>query len=114
MHDWKGIGAQGLWGPQTLMLWVRVALKSEGSNFGVVCGLLPGAGASFLTVFLSVLSEIWFPLPACGYSLSPHSPTYLPTSLKSLTLLPLSGFPQPQHPLPSSVVEAINSFSPTT
>lgn len=38
----------------------------------------------------------------------------LPTSLGGLTLLPLCGFPQPQHPLPSSVVEAINSFSPIT
>lgn len=41
------------------------------------------------------------PLPVCGCPLFPNPPTHLPTSLWVLTLLPLSGFPQPQHPFPS-------------
>lgn len=72
-QDWKGIGAQGLWGPLALILHARVSLKLEGPTLGggTVVSYGVGEGGTFLPVFwlydLGPPSCLWLPT---------HPPTY--------------------------------------
>ena len=84
----------------------------EGSSFGeeVLWSCRGGLPAWVFPLFV-----IWVLLPVCGFPFPHHSPIHLPTSLRDLTLLPLSGLTPTSTPSSFlSVVEAINLFSPTT
>lgn len=70
----------------------------ESNSGGRHRGLMWGGGGHLPLCFFFTGSVIG----SSFLSVVAHSLIHLPTSLRDLTLLPFSGFPQPQHPLPSS------------